>query len=176
MRILRFVALFVSMLTCIVSQALTEDTFSSDGWVFKVFPEDSSTVKLTGYERCNNLKTIKIGSENKHLDSRCNSNAIIDTEEDEILAACSASNIPSSVRKIGEKAFYHCYNLKSLVILINPGYESLNHSHPHGNGPSPDDEEYYATLRNRKNQELYDYEYMFVYNPLNGSYTPVDPR
>lgn len=50
MRILRFVALFVSMLTCIVSQALTEDTFSSDGWVFKVFPEDSSTVKLTGYE------------------------------------------------------------------------------------------------------------------------------
>ena len=60
--------------------------------------------------------------------------------------------------------------------LINPGYESLYHSHPHGNGPSPDDEEYYATLRNRKNQELYDYEYMFVYNPLNGSYIPVDPR
>ena len=35
---------------------------------------------------------------------------------------------------------------------------------------------FYVIIYNRKNQELYDYEYMFVFNPFNGSYIPVDPR
>lgn len=65
---------------------------------------------------CYNLKEIVVDPRNEHLDSRDNSNAIIDSDIDELVVACSATKIPSTVKSIASRAFYHCNTLEELVI------------------------------------------------------------
>lgn len=65
---------------------------------------------------CHNLTTVVVDSKNEVFDSRDNCNAIIITEENELLSGCSSTKIPSSVKTIGESAFYHCGTMEQITI------------------------------------------------------------
>lgn len=62
------------------------------------------------------LKTIRIASENKYYDSRCNCNAIIDSKRNQLVAGCGSTIIPEGVTCIGDSAFFACRSLKILEI------------------------------------------------------------
>ncbi len=68
------------------------------------------------FSSCYSLKSVVVDANNETFDSRDNSNAIIYTEDDELMVACSSTVIPSSVKSIGEWAFYHCNTMEHLVI------------------------------------------------------------
>ena len=55
---------------------------------------------------CSNLETITVESGNTKYDSRNNCNAIIETASNTLIAGCKNTIIPSSVRSIGDGAFY----------------------------------------------------------------------
>ena len=57
-----------------------------------------------------------IDANNEYYDSRDNSNAVIYSEDDELVAACSSTKVPSSVKSIGDWAFYNCNLMEDLVI------------------------------------------------------------
>jgi hypothetical protein len=87
---------------------------------------------------CSNLTSIMVDYENKVFDSRNNCQAIIETESNNLISACSktlipngvriigkgafrgsnitAINIPDSVIEIGDYALSDCYKLTSIVI------------------------------------------------------------
>lgn len=65
---------------------------------------------------CHNLISVVVDAKNECYDSRDNSNAIIDSGLDELIAACTSTKIPSSVKSIGDFAFYHCYMMEELVV------------------------------------------------------------
>lgn len=89
-------------------------------------------------EGCLNLYKISVDKENNVFDSRDNSNCIIKTSGDTLIAGCSKTIIPSSVKAIGPYAFstiyledielpenlkyigncafYQCYYLKNLKL------------------------------------------------------------
>lgn len=72
---------------------------------------------------CHSLTEIIVDPRNKYLDSRENSNAVIDSEEDKLLAACSATTIPGTVKSIGDYAFSYCSGINQIV--IPDGVESI---------------------------------------------------
>ena len=55
---------------------------------------------------CSNLETITVDSGNTTYDSRNNCNAIIETASNTLIAGCKNTTIPSSVKHIGDGAFY----------------------------------------------------------------------
>lgn len=63
---------------------------------------------------CNNLKSLIVDKNNPDLDSRDGCNAII--WDDELVAGCSSTKIPTSIKRIGEWAFYNCNMLERLDI------------------------------------------------------------
>lgn len=65
---------------------------------------------------CYNLTSVVVDANNECFDSRDGSNAIIDSDYDELLVACSSTKIPASVKSIGNFAFYHCNLMEQLVI------------------------------------------------------------
>jgi hypothetical protein len=79
-------------------------------------PASVSGVGERLFSGCQNLKSIVVDSKNEDLDSRDSCNAIIDSDNDELLAACPATTIPSSVTSIGQGAFYWCLNIKNFNI------------------------------------------------------------
>lgn len=74
---------------------------------------------------CHSLTKIVVDPKNEDLDSRANSNAIIDSQENELLAGCSTTTIPSSVRSIGNWAFGYCSGIR--VLVIPEGVETIGH-------------------------------------------------
>ncbi len=72
---------------------------------------------------CHQLEKVVVDPKNEDLDSRDGSNAIIYSDEDELLAACPATKIPSSVKKIGNEAFFRCNTIERLE--IPEGVESI---------------------------------------------------
>ena len=65
---------------------------------------------------CYSLTSVVVDAQNEDLDSRDNSNAIIDSDNDELVAACSASKIPPSVKSIGSFSFSFCNTMEELVV------------------------------------------------------------
>ena len=65
---------------------------------------------------CYHLTLIKVDEKNECFDSRDGANAIIDSENDELLVACSSTKIPASVKSIADFAFYHCNVMEQIVI------------------------------------------------------------
>ncbi len=65
---------------------------------------------------CTGLTSIIVSEGNGKYDSRDNCNAIIETEENTLIAGCKSTVIPDSVTKIGNYAFRGCTGLTSTVI------------------------------------------------------------
>lgn len=72
---------------------------------------------------CPSLRKIVVSEQNKTLDSREGCNAVIGTEDNVLLATCPGTKIPSSVKAIGEKAFYRQGTFED--IIIPDGVESI---------------------------------------------------
>ena len=79
-------------------------------------PASVSGVGERLFSGCHNLKSIVVDSKNEYLDSRDSCNAIIDSDNDELLAASPATTIPSSVTSIGQGAFSGCNNIYEINI------------------------------------------------------------
>ena len=78
------------------------------------------------FSNCYQLTEIVVDSLNVCYDSREQSNAIIDSENNTLHAGCLTTKIPASVTAIGERAFYNCSMLEDLVIPEN--VESIGRS------------------------------------------------
>lgn len=79
-------------------------------------PASVSNIGKGLFGSCYNLTEVRVDAHNEYYDSRENSNAIIESDDDRLIAACPATIIPSSIRSIADFAFYHCNTVESLVI------------------------------------------------------------
>ena len=68
------------------------------------------------FEDCSNLTFIRVDEGNPVFDSRENCNAIVMTENNELIVGCKNTIIPNSVTSIGESAFEGCSSLTSIEI------------------------------------------------------------
>lgn len=66
---------------------------------------------------CSNLRHITVSGQNERFDSRNNSNAIIETDENKLVFGCSGTQIPASVETIGECAFKECCQYMERIII-----------------------------------------------------------
>lgn len=69
---------------------------------------------------CDSLESIKVDENNPVFDSRDNCNALIDTATDSLMSGCKNTMIPSTVKILGERAFYFCSDaLQSIKIPLS---------------------------------------------------------
>ena len=68
------------------------------------------------FEGCGGLASIVVEDGNTVYDSRENCNAIITTQDNELIAGCGNTTIPNSVTSIRGDVFHRCNDLKSIVI------------------------------------------------------------
>ena len=68
------------------------------------------------FRNCNGLKSIKVEKGNSFYDSREGCNAIIKTNDNELIQGCNNTVIPNSVTSINDGAFYGCSSLTSIII------------------------------------------------------------
>ena len=78
-------------------------------------PENVSYISMAQFGFCSNLKSVIIAQDNKYYDSRNNCNAIIETNTNTLISACSTTVIPNSVNTIGTCAFSKV-NIDSIFI------------------------------------------------------------
>ena len=79
-----------------------------------VIPSSVKSFDDSAFMNCANLTSIKVESGNKKYDSRNNCNAIIQTENDELITGCMNTVIPDDINFIGYGAFYGCTGLTSI--------------------------------------------------------------
>ena len=106
-----------------------------------VIPSTVEIIKGNPFLGCGNLKSIVVSKDNPHYDSRDNCNAIIRTKTNKLICGCTKTKIPStittigetafayskfktcklpsSIKKIEERAFVGCKNLRSIEIPEN---------------------------------------------------------
>ena len=90
-------------------------------------PSSVISIDNSAFRYCSNLETIEVQGGNTVYDSRNNCNAIIETENNKLIAGCKTSLIPNSVTSIGEYAFYDCDNLTSLVFDANSQLATIDY-------------------------------------------------
>ena len=109
------------------------------GFTSLTIPSSVTKIGNMAFQRCSNLKSVKIGSgvssigtgafilcseleeiivdeENTYYDSRNNCNAIISTNNNNLVLGCKNTEIPEGVITIGDHAFSSCKGLTSIVI------------------------------------------------------------
>ena len=79
-------------------------------------PATVTEIGPEGFAYCAQLRTITVDPANAVFDSRGGCNAVINTAADELVMACGATRIPTTVNAIGRAAYYPCADLKSLII------------------------------------------------------------
>ena len=111
-----------------ISSVKIPNTITHIGWEAFYYCNNLTSVKIpssvifienSAFRYCNNLETIEVQGGNAVYDSRNNCNAIIETENNKLIAGFKTSVIPNSVTSIGEYAFYDCDNLTSLTFDAN---------------------------------------------------------
>lgn len=84
------------------------------------YPNTSAShFSSNAFSGCTGLTSILVSADNKIYDSRENCNAIIETATGTLMQGCSNTVIPESISKIGDNAFYGCYNLQEITIPEN---------------------------------------------------------
>ena len=85
-------------------------------------PESVQKIGQDAFSGCVNLSAITVDSENGFYDSRDNCNAIIETAKNRLIVGCHNTQIPTSVTRIGTKAFADCKQLTCIEIPDNVKY------------------------------------------------------
>ena len=88
----------------------------------------ASVTEFNHSDYCPKLERISVAQGNPVYDSRDNCNAIIETENDNLILGCMNTVIPSTVKYIDSYAFAHVRGLKSIVIpnsVERLGYQSF---------------------------------------------------
>ena len=91
-----------------------------------IIPANVSNVGNGIVAGCDALKSLSVDSNNKKYDSRGKCNAVIEKSSNTLVAGSNVTAIPSTVKKIGDDAFYECSRL-AFVILPN-GVTSIGES------------------------------------------------
>lgn len=68
-----------------------------------------SSIKVVGaapFAGCISLQKISVDSDNETFDSRNNCNAVIDTQQDKLVAGCKGTVIVDGIKSIASRAFY----------------------------------------------------------------------
>ena len=87
-----------------------------------VIPSSVSIIGEGIFSGCDALKSVSVELDNRYYDSRENSNAIIETNTNTLIAGCVATTIPKSIRSIGNRSFY---NTDFEIIDIPNGVRSI---------------------------------------------------
>ena len=79
-------------------------------------PNSVTSIGTRVFSYCENLASLNVESGNPIYDSRDNCNAIIDTQNNELIYGTKNTVIPNSVTSIGSAAFGGCTGLTSITI------------------------------------------------------------
>ena len=93
-----------------VSEGTTQigqDCFEDcEGLVAITIPRSVKSIGDYIFDGCTNLTSISVDSSNDKYDSRSNCDAIIDTNNNTVIAGCKNTTFPSTIKAIGFGAFY----------------------------------------------------------------------
>ena len=79
-------------------------------------PKSVTSIGEDAFANCIKLAGIRVEEGNPVYDSRDNSDAIIETSTNTLIAGCKNTVIPNSVTSIGEDAFFGCEGLTAISI------------------------------------------------------------
>ena len=94
-----------------------------------VIPNSVKSIGKRAFRGCLKLTRMIVEPYNETYDSRSNCNAIIEKKTNKLVAGCSATIIPNSVKSIGDWAFNCCKSLQSIIIpnsVTNIGDSAFN--------------------------------------------------
>ena len=95
-------------------------------------PNSVTSIGIHPFSDCNSLEKITVESGNPNYDSRQNCNAIINTNNNELISGCKNTVIPNSVISVGISAFSGCSGLTELTIpnsVTSIGYGAFSGCH-----------------------------------------------
>ena len=81
-----------------------------------VIPKSVTNIEENSFQSCDGITSMVVEEGNTVYDSRDNCNAIIKTENNELIAGCHKTVIPSTVAIIGERSFFGIQSLSSIEI------------------------------------------------------------
>ena len=87
------------------------NAFSGTGISSLIIPKSVTSIDDNIASSCPNLTSIVVESGNKVYDSRNNCNAIILSDNSQLIQGCNSTVIPSDISYIGSAAFYECTGL-----------------------------------------------------------------
>lgn len=100
-------------------QRIHAGAFQFSGLTAINIPAGVVQILENAFSGCSNLSSISVEDGNANYDSRNGCNAIIKTNQNELVFGCRNTVIPSTVNRIGEEAFYFCTTLQSIEIPSN---------------------------------------------------------
>ena len=98
--------------------------FLGTGLTEITIPSSVTSIEGNPFENCKALATIVVENGNTVYDSRNNCNAIVETASNTIITACKNTAIPTSIKHIGDNAYWGCL---LTAINIPEGVESIGY-------------------------------------------------